>query len=87
MDLAARLSHLQLQASRDHDKVRRFFIEFQDRILYGSDFARGDGQTDAEFATDAHVGWLADWRFLAGSAELRSDEFEAPFAGSPCRAR
>ncbi len=47
VDLAARLSHLQLQASRDHDKVRRFFIEFQDRILYGSDFARGDGQSDA----------------------------------------
>ena len=81
MDLAARLSHLQLQASRDHDKVRRFFIEFQDRILYGSDFSRGDGQPDAEFATDAHIGWLADWRFLAGSAELRSDEFEGAFRG------
>ena len=24
----------------DHDKVRRFFIEFQDRILYGSRFRR-----------------------------------------------
>ena len=81
VDLAARLSHLQLQASRDHDKVRRFFIEFQDRILYGSDFGRGDGQSDVEFAADAHEGWLADWRFLAGGAELRSDEFNAPFRG------
>ena len=81
VDLAARLSHLQLQASRDHDKVRRFFIEFQDRILYGSDFGRGDGQSDAEFAAEAHEGWLADWRFLAGSAELHSDEFNAPFRG------
>ena len=41
VDLAARLSAPQLQASRDRDKVRRFFIEFQDRILYGSDFGRG----------------------------------------------
>ena len=32
VDLAARLSHLQLQASVDNEKVRRFFIEFQDRI-------------------------------------------------------
>ena len=81
VDLAARLSHLQLQSSRDPGKVRRFFIEFQDRIVYGSDFARGDGQTDAEFAAEAHEGWLADWRFLAGSGELRSTEFDAPFRG------
>ena len=25
----------------DRDKVRRFFLEFQDRILYGTDFGRG----------------------------------------------
>jgi alpha-galactosidase len=81
VDLAARLSHLELQASRDHAKVRRFFIEFQDRILYGSDFSRGDGQSDAEFGAEAHEGWLADWKFLAGSGELRSGEFEAPFRG------
>jgi predicted TIM-barrel fold metal-dependent hydrolase len=81
VDLAARLSHLQLQSSRHHDKVRRFFLEFQDRILYGSDFARGDGQSDAGFAAEAHAGWLADWRFLAGGGELRSSEFDAPFRG------
>jgi predicted TIM-barrel fold metal-dependent hydrolase len=81
VDLAARLSHLQLQASRDRDKVRNFFIEFQDRILYGSDYARGDGQADAEFAAEAHEGWVADWRFLAGSGELRSGEFDGPFRG------
>ena len=41
VDLAARLVHLELQASQDHDKVRRFLITFQDRILYGTDIARG----------------------------------------------
>ena len=45
VDLAARLSHLELQASKDRDKVRQFFIEFQDRILYGSDLARGRDQS------------------------------------------
>ena len=81
VDLAARLSHLELQASKDRDKVRQFFIDFQDRILYGSDFARGRDQADAEFATEAHEGWLADWRFLSGNAELHSGEFDAPFRG------
>jgi predicted TIM-barrel fold metal-dependent hydrolase len=81
VDLAARLSHLELQASRDREKVRRFFIEFQDRILYGSDLTRGREQTDAAFAGEAHETWLSDWRFLSGDAELRSSEFDAPFRG------
>ena len=81
VDLAARLPHLELQAARDRDKVRRFFIEFQDRILYGSDSSRGRDQTDAEFATEVHEGWLADWRFLSGNTELHSEEFDAPFRG------
>lgn len=81
VDLAARLSHLELQASRDREKVRRFFVEFQDRILYGSDFARGPGQSDEAFAAEAHEGWLADWRFLAEDGTLHSTEFDAPFQG------
>lgn len=81
VDLAARMPHLQLQASRDREKVRRFFVEFQDRILYGSDLGRGRGQSDEEYADEAHAAWLADWQFLAGSDELHSTEFEAPFRG------
>jgi predicted TIM-barrel fold metal-dependent hydrolase len=81
VDLAARLPHLQLQASADPAKVRRFFVEFQDRILYGSDSSRGAGVTDADFASEMHVAWLADWQFLCGGNELHSSEFEAPFRG------
>lgn len=81
VDLAARLVHLQLQASRDREAVRQFFIEFQDRILYGSDLARGADQADAALAKEAHEAWLADWNFLAGDAELHSTDFEAPFKG------
>lgn len=81
VDLAARMPHLELQASRDREKVRRFFVEFQDRILYGSDLGRSRGQSDEEFADEAHAAWLADWQFLAGSDELHSAEFDAPFRG------
>lgn len=81
VDLAARLVHLQLQASRDREAVRQFFIEFQDRILYGSDLARERDQADAALAKEAHESWLADWNFLAGDAELHSEDFETPFRG------
>jgi predicted TIM-barrel fold metal-dependent hydrolase len=81
VDVAARLVHLQLQASRDREAVRQFFIEFQDRILYGTDVARGRDEPDEDVAKEAHEAWLADWNFLVGDAELHSGDFEAPFTG------
>ena len=81
VDLAARLVHLQRQSVTQRDKVRQFFIEYQDRILYGSDLASGPEQNDATFANEAHQTWLADWRYLTGDAVLRSDEFAGSFQG------
>ncbi len=81
VDLAARLVHLERQAVANRDKVRAFFITFQDRILYGTDLARGRDQSDAELADEAHQAWLADWRFLAGDAVLHSGEFDGSFRG------
>lgn len=81
VDLAARLSHVQLQASLDRDKVRKFFIEFQDRILYGTDLACAGPQEDSACAVEAHETWLDDWRFLSSAEILQSDEFAAPLRG------
>jgi predicted TIM-barrel fold metal-dependent hydrolase len=81
VDLAARLVHLKLQASADHERVRQFFIRYQDRIVYATDLTRLPEQADAAFAEEAHAVWRNDWRFLSGRAQLRSDEFAAPFKG------
>jgi predicted TIM-barrel fold metal-dependent hydrolase len=81
VDLAARLVHLKLQASADRERVRQFFIRYQDRIVYATDLTRLPEQTDAAFAEEAHAVWLNDWRFLSGRAALHSDEFDAPFRG------
>jgi predicted TIM-barrel fold metal-dependent hydrolase len=81
VDLAARLSHLQLQSSTDRDKVRRFFIKFQDRILYATDIACQGPQEDSACAAQADEAWRDDWRFLTGADTLHSAEFEAAFRG------
>lgn len=81
VDLAARLVHLKLQAGADRERVRQFFIRFQDRIIYATDLTRLSEQSDSDFAAEAHAVWLDDWRFLSGSEALRSNEFEAPFKG------
>jgi predicted TIM-barrel fold metal-dependent hydrolase len=81
VDLAARLSHLQLQASTDRDKVRRFFLQFQDRILYATDIACQGPQEDSACAAQTDEAWRDDWRFLTGADTLHSTEFGGAFRG------
>ena len=35
--MAARMSQVQYQSVRDIEKVRAFFVRYQDRLLYGTD--------------------------------------------------
>jgi len=80
VDLAARLVHLQRQSVSQHEAVRQFFIDFQDRVVYGSDLS-GATAGDADLADEAHAAWRADWRFLTGNEVLRSTEFNGEFRG------
>jgi predicted TIM-barrel fold metal-dependent hydrolase len=80
VDVAARMSHLEYQATRHREKVRQFLIHYQDRILYGTDIEVGpDNSTTV--AAEAHKAWLEDWRFLNTADEMHSSEFDATFGG------
>jgi hypothetical protein len=81
VDLAARLVHLEYQAATHRDKVRKFLIRYQDRILYGSDDAYGPDDSDPKAAAAVHADWTADWQFLATSEVQHSPDFEHSFAG------
>ena len=81
VDVAARMSHLEYQATRQPQKVRGFFLKYQDRILYGTDNALRPGDNEAEVVADLKRTWLEDWHFLAGDAPMHSDEFDAAFRG------
>jgi hypothetical protein len=80
VDLAARMVHLQYQAARDRNKVRRFLIRYQDRILYGTDIAVAPGES-GEAASEARDTWRSDWQFLTGAGRMHSDDFAASFRG------
>src|ERR1700722_18961032 len=76
-DLAARMTQVQYQSKADRDKVRRFFIKYQDRLLYGTDLtedppdphARAQNPPDdgTPFEVEADKFWRSDWRYLATS--------------------
>jgi predicted TIM-barrel fold metal-dependent hydrolase len=81
VDVAARMVHLELQAATDPDKVRRFMIRYQERILYGSDASYGPEDSDPRALEEVHAGWVQDWRFLTTSGQMHSPDFEQPFQG------
>jgi predicted TIM-barrel fold metal-dependent hydrolase len=81
VDVAARIVHLEYQAAQDPEKVRRFLVRYQDRVLYGSDDAYGPAETDASAVAEIHAGWLEDWRFLATGDLMHSADFAASFHG------
>jgi hypothetical protein len=81
VDVAARMVHLEVQATTHPDKVRRFLIKYQDRILYGSDDAYGPADADPSAVQDVHAGWMQDWEFLVTSDVLHSQDFAPAFHG------
>ena len=63
VDMAERISHLELQAQQDREKVRNFFIKYQDRLIYGTDFIV-DGKDPAAMSAHALEVRLSHWRFF-----------------------
>jgi len=86
VDMAARMSQVQYQSVRDYEKVRHFFVEYQDRLLYGTDLTLNPDElaTDAngaEFKRSAHDFWTRDWRYLATDESQRVEIIKADVRG------
>jgi Amidohydrolase len=81
VDLAARMGQVEFQSSQDRDKVRRFFIRYQDRLLYGTDTAQNAEDKSAELRQEAHANWLRDWRYLNTVQSFKVPELDAPVHG------
>lgn len=80
VDLAARVCHLQVQ---EREKVRRFVLSYQDRILYGTDLSAhfGKGKLDDQVAEAERI-------YLADAGYFATDELAAaPVVGPDFRCR
>jgi len=81
VDVAARIGQLQYQSQRDRERVRAFFIRYQDRLMYGSDLAQSAAQPDQEFAKDLDTVWRRDWRYFATGDSVTVPELDTPARG------
>jgi hypothetical protein len=81
VDMAARMGNIQYQSSRDREKVRQFFINYQDRILYGTDLVHTADVAPEEFLAEIRKIWQDDWVYLTSDSLLTNNEFDGSFHG------
>ena len=62
VDTAARMEYLMIQP---REKVRNFLINYQDRVLYGTDLEFLSNETAADAMKDWQATYARDWKFLA----------------------
>jgi predicted TIM-barrel fold metal-dependent hydrolase len=80
VDMAARMGQLFYQTVEDREKVRNFFIKYQDRLLYGTDIIERGGDKEA-FHKRMHETWLRDWEYLVTDNTMTSNLINGEFQG------
>jgi len=80
-DLAERVCHVQLQAQQDREKVRRFFLKHQDRIIYGTDVIDDGSTSELMLNCRFQKLWQEHYDFFATDKMMHTQEFEGTFRG------
>lgn len=81
VDLAERIVHIQYQALFDWQKVFNFFIDYQDRIIYGTDIIIKKILGTNELKKYLDERYQLDWTFFAENQPMRVPEVKGVFKG------
>lgn len=81
VDMAARIPHLQLQASKNWQKVHDFMIKYQDRLIYATDHGVEPESNFEEVNKDVHKVRTSDWKFFVTDEEMSVRDFDGRFKG------
>ncbi|HEV2273422.1 MAG TPA: amidohydrolase family protein [Acidobacteriaceae bacterium] len=80
VDTSSRMDYLMAQPS---DQVRAFFLEFQNRILYGTDSAFRQKDIASASIPKFENRYAVDWRYLAGHGTFQYDGREVQSLNLP----
>jgi predicted TIM-barrel fold metal-dependent hydrolase len=80
VDMSGRIRNLQAQ---DRDKVREFFIKYQDRVMYATDIIASTGPgTDLDKVLERmEKTYLADYRYFATDEQISVSKVGSPING------
>ncbi len=81
IDLAARMGQVFYQTANDYEKVRDFFIKYQDRIMYATDLADSGSNSAEEVHENNTEVWMRDWKFFVTDETMASDLVAQEFKG------
>lgn len=82
VDMSARMAHLQLQSINDYNKVRKFLIKYQDRILYGTDITINPDEANSEGKIQQLIDrWRSNWIYLATDSTMNIKNLPAEVKG------
>lgn len=81
LDMAHRVPHLQYLTQEDREKVRDFFITYQDRFVYSTDLQLYEDSDFEEARELAEETWEEDWEFFVTDNTIDNDQFEGSFQG------
>lgn len=81
IDLAARMGQVFYQTQQDRERVRDFFLKYQDRVMYATDIVERGTNSPIDLTDNIHETWLRDWRYFVTDEEMESDLIEGPFQG------
>lgn len=81
VDMAERICHLQLQSMKDREKVRRFIIKYQNRLMYATDAWLDPEKDEATLKSNLHNTWLADWKYFVTKDKMTVKQFDGEFEG------
>ena len=81
VDMAARICHLQYQTKTNREKVRKFMIKYQDRLIYGTDFVMRENSSPEESKLNLHGQWSMDWKYFTTNKTMTVAEVEGEFKG------
>jgi len=81
VDLAERICHLQHQTLTHWQKVHDFFVNYQDRIIYGTDFIVHNTEEDLALASYLDIRYQQDWDFFATDNYMTAPEVTGRFKG------
>ena len=81
VETAERFGQLQYQSISNWQKVHDFFIKYQDRIMYGTDFEVNVGDNPDSVKKKAHTLWMRDLVYLTSGDSLQSPFVSGRFKG------
>ena len=81
VDMAARIGQIFYQTQEDREKVRAFFIKYQDRVLYATDLADEGESNPIELQKNMHETWVVDWEFLTTDNIMTNERVVGEFRG------